>query len=280
MTAVAGGRHTRLWLLAGLLAVSATVVIIWDWVLTSRLELSATGLDKANRELEARVGERQRDVAELTAKLQAAGEIVNEAHPSPNHTDNDAAARVEAIRKLAQLQTQMQALNASIAAAVTQNQQLEAREAASEAERQRLAAATDDSTNKLTVSNRTISALQDQIKANTARLDPLEAENQRLQVTERAARARLAAMTKLSKELADIRKRRQALIESAIRHYRELGDQYRTLIMRLDSAGSSAGTYPGDLSRIQAALSEADDDLRQLSSLNQKSAALNRTLKF
>jgi len=267
-------------LLAGLLAVSATVVIIWDWVLTSRLELSATGLEKANRELEARVGERKRDVGELTAKLQAAGEIVNEAHPSLNHTDNDAAARVEAVRKLAQLQTQMQALNTSIAAAVTQNQQLEAREAASETERQRLAAATDDSTNKLTVSNRTISALQDQIKASTARLNPLEAENQRLQVTEPAARERLAAMTKLSRELADIRKRRQALIESAIRHYRELGDQYRTLIMRLDSAGSSAGTYPGDLSRIQAALSEADDDLRQLSSLNQKSAALNRTLKF
>lgn len=279
MTAMAGGRHLRIWILTGLLAASAAAVAIWGWVASAPLTQRVAELDKEIRALGAQAASRQREVAGLTEKLRAAGVAVREPEIPRGRDEAGALARAEAIHKLGQLQAQMQALNASIAAAQAQNTQLDAQAASAEAERARLAGATADLADRITVSNRTIQALRSQIEASNQRLAPLEAENQRLQTGEKAARTRLAALTKLSKELAGIRKRREALIESSVRHYRELGDQYRTLAMRLDSMDNRANAGWGDLSRIQAALSDADDDLRQLSALNQRVAALTKALK-
>lgn len=280
MTAMAGGRHLRLWILTGLPAVCAAAAAILGWVGSARLTERAAQLERENRDLGAQLATRQREVAALTEKLRAAGETVREPETATGRDEAGAIARVEAIRKLSQLQAQMQAINTSIAAAQAQNTRLDAQAASAEAERARLAGATADLADKVTVSNRTIQALRSQLDASDQRLAPLEAENQRLQAGEKAARTRLAALTKLSRELAGIRKRREALVESSIRHYRELGDQYRTLVMRLDSMDNRASAGSGEVSRIQAVLSDADDDLRQLSALNQRAAALAKALKF
>ncbi len=280
MAATAVRRNSRIWLLTGLLAVAAAAVCVWGWMETRRLMARAALIEKDNRELRARVQQRQREVAELTAKLRAAGETVRETTVPAAPTGTDTSARVEAIHKLAQLQAQLQGLNTSIAEAEAHNRQLAEQASATEAERTRLATETGELADKLTVSNRTIRVLEGQIKLKDQRLSPLEAENRQLQADEKAARSRLAGLTKLSRDLADIRKRRESLIESLVRHYRELGDLYRTLAMRLDSAGERAGPNPGDQSRIQAALSQADDDLRQLSTLNQRAANLAKAFKF
>ncbi|MCX6624733.1 MAG: hypothetical protein NTY38_27455, partial [Acidobacteria bacterium] len=155
--------------------------------------------------------------------------------------------------------------------AEARNKQLEAQAASAEAERTRLTGSLAELNATLTSSNRTVEALQDQIRQRDQRLTPLEAENRALEADEQAVRLRLAGLSKQATDLAGIRRRREALINTLVRHYRELSDQYRALAMRFDSAGDRAGPNPGDISRIQAALSQADEDLRQLGTLNHRS---------
>lgn len=279
MAAQTAGKHRKVWLAMALLAASGAGVSIWGSLRASRLKQSVTALEQEGRALEAQIANRTQLTADLKTKLRAAGQQVAAPVVAPPKDSGETAARIAAIHTVAELQAQMQALTNSAAEAEARNRQLETQSAAAQEERTRLSTLIAETTAKLNELNLTVTALEGQIKQKDQRLNPLEAENRSLQGEEMAVRERLAGVSSGARELAEIRRRRESLVESLMRNFRDLGDQYRTLAARLDRTGDTAGFNPGDLSRIQAALSQADEDVRQINALNQKAAALIRSLK-
>ena len=241
----------------------------------SRLKQSVTALEQEGAgALEAQIANRTQLTADLKTKLRAAGQQVAAPVVAPPKDSGETAARIAAIHTVAELQAQMQALTNSAAEAEARNRQLETQSAAAQEERTRLSTLIAETTAKLNELNLTVTALEGQIKQKDQRLNPLEAENRSLQGEEMAVRERLAGVSSGARELAEIRRRRESLVESLMRNFRDLGDQYRTLAARLDRTGDTAGFNPGDLSRIQAALSAGrTKDVRQINALNQKAAS-------
>ncbi|MGC4048579.1 MAG: hypothetical protein QM757_03495 [Paludibaculum sp.] len=68
-------------------------------------------------------------------------------------------------------------------------------------------------------------------------------------------------------------------MNSLQRRYRELTDQLRALAVRLEhSERDSPVTAAPDISRIQTTVQSAEDDLRQLLSLNTQAQSLTQKL--
>ena len=133
------------------------------------------------------------------------------------------------------------------------------------AESARWQAATKDLEEKLAASNRLAEALQTQFRAASERisrlqLDTAEAKRESARAAESAAKGPAQ-----SKAVDDLMRRRDGYIASILRRYREITDQYRTVAQRADRPSDLAG---GEVSRIQSAIALAEDDLRQIESLN------------
>ena len=243
------------------------------------LRQSAAAREQENRALAARMANRTQLTADLKQKLRAAGQTVTAPAVAAPNDSAETAGRLAAIHTLAELQAQMQALSGSLAENQARNGQLETQGAAARDELTKLNALVAEMSAKLHELNLTVTALDGQIKQKDQRLNPLEAENRALQAEEQATRQRLDGVSRGARELAEIRRRREALVDSAVRNLRDLGDQYRALAARLDRTGDTASFNPGDLSRIQSAVSQADEDLRQINALSQKATALSRSLR-
>lgn len=128
--------------------------------------------------------------------------------------------------------------------------------------------------------------LREQMESATARAASLEAElkarDERLQKAELSIRdlrqqtddrgRRSAVLTKISDDFDDLNRRRDQYMTNVLRRYREVTDLYRTLSLRQEGPRD-------DLSRIQNAISLAEEDMRQLQSLNAQARRLQRDLQ-
>jgi hypothetical protein len=78
--------------------------------------------------------------------------------------------------------------------------------------------------------------------------------------------------------LEDLNRRREVLLNNMVRRYREVTDQYRTLSLRVQSRADQLGLDPGagEISRIQTSVQQAEEEFRQLNSLNAQAAKLLR----
>jgi chromosome segregation ATPase len=120
-------------------------------------------------------------------------------------------------------------------------------------------------------------ALDTELKFKAQRLVQSETSEKLLQ--ERVAKLELAAkrVTVVSKDVEDLQRRREAALVTLERRYREVTDLYRNFSLSLQTRESPGqGLQAGDLSRIQTALQQAEEDLRQLRSLNARVAELTR----
>ncbi len=116
-------------------------------------------------------------------------------------------------------------------------------------------------------------ALQIELRAKSERL--LKVETSEKLLRDRLARAESAPakVAGVSREIEDLNRRREALLMALLRGYREVGDLYRNVAL---NAQTRDGMQAGELSRIQAAIQQAEDDLRQLQALNARMARLAR----
>lgn len=116
-------------------------------------------------------------------------------------------------------------------------------------------------------------ALQIELRAKSERL--LKVETSEKLLRDRLARAELAPakVAGVSREVEDLNRRREALLMALLRGYREVGDLYRNFAL---NAQTRDGMQAGELSRIQTAIQQAEDDLRQLQALNARMARLAR----
>jgi hypothetical protein len=97
-------------------------------------------------------------------------------------------------------------------------------------------------------------------------------------VRERVFRA--AEIARVVTDLQDLDRRREAYLTSIIRRYRDITSQFRAMGSMLDSGRDPNASTLSDaaLTRIQNAVSLADDDLRQFSELNARAHELQKKL--
>jgi type IV pilus assembly protein PilQ len=128
---------------------------------------------------------------------------------------------------------------------------------------------------------RDLESAQADAQASRQRLATLEADNAQLSSTTSAASTRAVDLARVVVQLQDLDSRRDALLTSIMRRYRDVTSQFRAMSGMLGSSrDSNAGSPFTDaaLTRIQNAVSSADDDLRQLTELNAQARQLEKKL--
>ena len=145
-------------------------------------------------------------------------------------------------------------------------------------EREKLAAELADRSESLAAAKRVVTATEAEFKSKNERLVRLETSEKL--VREAAGKAEISAVKALrsAQELEDLNHRRELLISSINRRYREVTDQYRTLSLRVQGRAEQLGLDPGagELSRIQTSVQQAEDEMRQLNGLSAQAAKLLR----
>ena len=120
-------------------------------------------------------------------------------------------------------------------------------------------------------------ALETELKFKAQRLVQVETSEKLLQ--EKLGKAELAAkrVVVVSKDVEDLNRRREATLLTLERRYREVTDLYRNFSLSMQTRENPGqGLQAGDLSRIQTALQQAEEELRQLRSLNARVSELAR----
>jgi hypothetical protein len=80
--------------------------------------------------------------------------------------------------------------------------------------------------------------------------------------------------------LQDMDRRRDVYLTSILRRYRDITDEFRAMSSMMDTShdASSSACSGAALSRIQSAVTSAEDDLRQLNDLSARTQKLEKQL--
>lgn len=126
-----------------------------------------------------------------------------------------------------------------------------------------------------------LNSAQDEAQASRRRASALEAENTKLRTATSTTFASAADFARAVADLQDVDRRREGHLTSMMRRYRDITNQFRAMSGMLDSSHDpNSGAFSGAaLTRIQDAVSLADEDLRQLNELNAQARQLEKKLE-
>lgn len=273
-------RHPALLSLSALLAVALGA---GAWLLHTRqqtiaaYEARVSALMKQVAEHDAQAAALESDLTTLRSQLAEKGIEPAVAARAPRSADSD-AKRLETVRELSQAQTRLSAATASLTELQNRISELESSVDRLTADNKRLSASEGNLKEDLDNTQRLVQALEAEVKAKSERLTQMD-------TTLRKAREELAALGQKSSqygtlftEFSDLNRRRENTLTSIQRRYRDLTDQLRALAVRLDTQRDNPAAAVGDISRIQTAVQSAEDDLRQLNSLNAQAQRLSQRL--
>jgi DNA repair exonuclease SbcCD ATPase subunit len=125
-----------------------------------------------------------------------------------------------------------------------------------------------------------LDSAQAESRAFRQRTSALEADNAKLRSVTSGGSASAPDFGRLVADLQDLDRRREAYLTSIMRRYRDITSQFRAMSGMLDSSRDpNSSSFSGAaLTRIQDAVSLADDDLRQLNELNAQARQLEKKL--
>ncbi len=133
-----------------------------------------------------------------------------------------------------------------------------------------------------------LSDLQKKLDAALAQADiarqrtaAVEADNSKLRTDTAAATLQSNDVSHTLASLQEVDNRREVYLTSILRRYRDITSEFRAMSSMLDTS-RDAGSGPcsgAALSRIQNAVTSAEDDMRQLSELNARAQKLEKQLK-
>lgn len=187
---------------------------------------------------------------------------------------DDAATRTELLKLLDEKNARLAGADAALAEARRQIGELEAKLDAAVKESEQLTASQKNLQERMDTATRLTESLQAQIRSREERLAQAEVSNQDLRKRSEESAKRLGSLSDLIAQVDDLTRRRETYLNNVLRRYREATELFRTLSLRLDGAT----TVTNELSRIQQAINAADEDIRQINSLNAQSARLQRDL--
>jgi DNA repair exonuclease SbcCD ATPase subunit len=177
-------------------------------------------------------------------------------------------------RELAEARARMADLQAQLASATEQNNKAAA--GAQERLQQQQAAAqlqVDDLQKKLEAAQADASIARQRVSA-------LEADNSKMRIDANSVNTQAAEAARLVAGLQDIQRRRDVYLNSILRRYRDITNDFRNMSGILDTShdGNSGACSGAALSRIQTAVGGAEDDLRQINELDARTQKLEKQL--
>lgn len=118
------------------------------------------------------------------------------------------------------------------------------------------------------------------LQASRQRTAALEAANAKLRGENSNGAAHTAEVIRTVADLQDLDRRREAYLTSIMRRYRDITSEFRAMSGMLDSSHdtNSSAMSGAALTRIQNAVSLADDDLHQLAEMNDQAHQLEKKL--
>ena len=125
-----------------------------------------------------------------------------------------------------------------------------------------------------------IDSFQAESRELRQRIANLEGENSKLKTASGESSARAADFARTISDLQDMDRRRDLLLTSITRRYRDVTNQFRAMSGMLDSSRDpNSSSFSGAaLLRIQNDMSLAEDELRQLNDLTAQSRQLEKKL--
>jgi chromosome segregation ATPase len=253
------------------LAAAAALIAGLQWA-AARKEAAAAlaraaSLEKENRDAAARAAQLQTEVEALRAQLLEKG--IEPVKPQPvRRTEPDVSGRVETVRELTRVQGQLQAAEASVKELSNRVRDLEEALDKSQRETKRLAAGESELRDTLDSTRRLLQATETELKTKTERALQLETAVRLAQQEAAASKSRASQVAPVLREMEEINRRRENYIVSLQRRYRDLSDHLRSIAVRMDTQRDSPGAAAPDVSRIMSTVQSAEDDLRQLGTLN------------
>lgn len=252
------------------------------WLLRTRFQVRAQlqqEIDKAKAE-SAR--ERERADALLLENDSLRRQLAERGIPAPAPAASSRAAedarRLAAIRELSAAQTRLTEAQSALVEARNRVAELEASLERVTAENKRLAAAEAALNEDLDHTRRILQAMEAEIKAKNERLSQLESSLRKTREDLQALSQKSGALSPVVSDLIELNRRRENTVTSLQRRYRDITDQLRALSVRLDTQRDNPAAAIADISRIQTAVLAAEEDLRQLNTLNSQSQQLMQKL--
>ena len=268
-------------LLVAMLAVAAASAL-WLWSGQRRAGAEAAGRVEAADKLRAAATERaaamERENTALRQQLAERGIEPDVARTAPARPADGDGKRLEAVRELTHTQTKLAAAQATIIEWQNKAQELEAAAEKATEKGKRATADAASVREDLDAARRLVAATEDELKTKTARLAQLESDIRKARENVVTGSQKSTQAAALATELFDINRRRENVITSLQRRYREMTDALRALAVRLDTQRDSMTGAAPDISRMQSTAQSADDDLRQLASLNAQAQQIAQKL--
>ncbi len=270
------------WVVAALAAGAAILAVALLMVNRRTVALSGqdgelTGLRDENRDLRAQVDQ-------LAAELRALQGQPGVAAAGPGALSQARKAdlppaTLDALRNLGQLREDLASARAAGERWQDRITQLEGEIEKVKDENAVLSTRQRDLEEQAAGAGRLVDAMRAELKGKNDRLAPLELANQAMREENRQSREKLRRLAELSAQLEDVNRRRESYLTNILRRYREITDQYRALNGRGEDRPASQAPGGTEASRIENAVSLAEEDLRQLRNLNAQAERLQRELR-
>ncbi len=276
-----GGRASVFWLI-GLAAGIALFAGIWLVPHLHRVAEQSDTLARLESEGEA-LSSRVRDLTqELNGILAGTDDQPGLVQPDVSKIAErirreEEAKRLEHVRQLAATEAKLEEARLTIDELTAKVEGLQAQVASLEEDNRILADKEQDLIDQLERSNRVVEAIRSEMQGTTDRMVRVETRNRTLREQNRELEDQAAKTRRLVLEIENVQRRREALLTNISRRFRDVADEFRAVALGLNSADREA-EQSVDLSRIQNVLTLADEDLRQLESLNTRASQLQQQL--
>jgi chromosome segregation ATPase len=169
--------------------------------------------------------------------------------------------------------------NASIARLESRADEAEAQMQNLRLDNKRLAGSEADLKENLAAANQAVDSLQKELKSSRDRVTQVEIAYQNMRDQSGGDAQKIAQLQQLSTELQDIHQRREVYLNSILRRYKQITEQYRSVAGVLQAQRTDApAAGSADLARIQDSIAMAEEDLRQLNNLNAQARLIQKKM--
>ena len=267
-------KRGSLWV-ASIVLLGAAVALIWQVRVNRQQAARLVELASEN----TRLRQRAEDLArQAQVPPPPSPEPATETHNTPRPAKSLGTAEDAAF--IGRLRQKLTDANSTIAQLQSRAADYEAELQTLHVDNQRLAASEADLKASLATANGAVDALQKELKSKSDRTTQVEIAYQRLRDQSGGDAQKIAQLQQLTKELQDIHQRREVYLNSILRRYKQITEQYRSLAGIFQAQRTDApGAGSADLARIQDSISMAEEDLRQLNNLNAQALRIQKKME-
>jgi chromosome segregation ATPase len=267
------------WIAAGVTAIALAVTVWSVWrsrVLENNHIAARQEWSKKESELLSQIRALEAALADEPEEPPAAAASPTPKPPPAKVSVEDPVSRSALVRQLNERTEALAASETALAELQGKLREQETRIASLKEDLDRAQSAEKAALEKLEAAVQALDTARSDAEARERRLAAAESASAELRRRSEEAARKAARLAKLLDDLDDTARRQDAYLNSILRRYREVSDLYRTLALRLDNPREGPPSANNDLSRIQNAISLADEDMRQLRSLQAQAAKLQK----